>query len=87
MVDHYSWYTQAEWIKNKQPEEVIKALMKKWISVFGKSKKIMTDNGREFQNENMRNLIWNMEMMTTAAESPVSKGRCEKTVGLKTQET
>ena len=29
MVDHYSWYTQAEWIKNKQLDEVIKALMKK----------------------------------------------------------
>ena len=76
MVDHYSWYTQAEWIKNKQPEEVIKALMKKWISVFGTPKKILTDNGREFQNENMRNLrdTWNMEMITTAAECLFSNG-------------
>ena len=58
--------------------------MKKWISVFGTPKKILTDNGREFQNEEMRNLTdaWNIEMMTIAAEMPFSNGRCDKTLGL-----
>ena len=42
MVDHYSWYTQVEWIKNKQLDEVIKALMKKWISAFETPKKFLT---------------------------------------------
>ena len=52
--------------------------------MFETHKKILTDNGREFQNENMINLTdaWNMEMMTTASESPFSNGRCEKTMRL-----
>ena len=70
MVDHYSWYMEVERIKKKQPDEVIKALMNKWISAFGTPKKILTDNGRAFQNENMRSLTdaWNIEIMTTAEE-------------------
>ena len=52
--------------------------------VWSPPKKILTDNGREFQNEEMRNLTdsWNIEMMTIAAESTFSNGRREKTVGL-----
>ena len=68
MVDHYSWYTQVEWIKNKQLDEVIKALMKKWISAFETPKKFLTNYVREFQNENMKNLMdtWNIEILTSA---------------------
>ena len=84
MLDQYSWYTQAEWVRSKQPEEIIKVLMKKWISVFGVPRKIFTDSGREFDNEKRRNLTyaWNIEAITTASQSPFSNGRCERTVGL-----
>ena len=50
MMDQFSWYMQGVWLKNKKPEEIVKGIMMKWISVYGVSKKILTDNGREFQN-------------------------------------
>ena len=83
-MDQYSWYTQVEWVKTK-PEDIIKVLMKKWISVFGVPRKVLTDNGRELQNEKMRNLTdtCDIEVITTAAECPFSNGRCERTVVLK----
>ena len=51
---------------------------------MGTPKKILTGNGREFQNENMRNLTdaWNIEILATAVECPFSNGRHERTVGL-----
>ena len=57
--------------------------MKKWISMFGTPKKILM-NGREFQNKNMGNLTdaWHIEIMTTAAVSPFSNGRCKRAIGL-----
>ena len=35
MVDLTTRYIQAEWLKSKQPKEIIKALLNKWISYFG----------------------------------------------------
>ncbi len=41
--------------------------------------KFMSDNGREFNNENLHDMAanFNIRVLTTAAESPFSNGTCE----------
>jgi len=75
---------QGEWIKNKQPYEIINKIMNKWIGIFESPKKILTDNGREFQNEEMYTYTeaLDIEIKSTAAECPWSNGKCERMVEL-----
>ena len=84
MVDMATRYCQAQWIKDKKPETIIRTLCDGWFGMFGAPSKILSDNGGEFQNEKMRKMAerWNVKILTTAAESPWSNGLCEKTVGL-----
>ena len=65
-------YVQASWIKSKKPKEVMINVMEKWISVYGPPKRILTDNGREFQNDLFYEMCESMDIkvLTTAAESP-----------------
>ena len=80
IIDTFSRFTMAKIIPRKKPEEVIDAIMEKWISILGTPTKLITDNGGEFSNEEMQlataklNIIHN----TTAAESPWQNGLCEK---------
>ena len=47
--------------------------MDRWFSIFGVPGKILSDNGGEFQNEEMRSMTekWNIKILTTSAESMV----------------
>jgi hypothetical protein len=51
-----------------------------WIRHFGVPGKLLTDNGGEFSNDDMRDMSENLnaEVTTTAAESPWSNGICER---------
>ena len=53
-------------------------------SQFGAPKKIFSDNGGEFNNDEMRALgeAFNIKIITTAAESPWSNGICERLNGV-----
>src|SRR5215469_17403920 len=84
IIDTATHYIQAGWIKNKTPEEVTKGFVRNWIKTFGAPKKILSDNGLEFQNEEMKIITeaFSVEQWSTAAESPFSNGLCEKAVGL-----
>ena len=84
MVDMATNYVQAAWLKSKKPEEIVSKLMEKWISIFGASKFFFSDNGLEFQNEEVKLLTENfgIEVKCTPAESPWSNGKCEKMIGL-----
>ena len=59
-------------------------VIEKWISIYGPPRRILTDNGREFQNDLFYEMCESMDIkvLTTAAESPWSNGKCEKMVGL-----
>ena len=79
-IDVFSRFTVAKIIPRKKPEEVIDALMEKWVSIFGTPTKFITDNGGEFSNEEMilaTNKL-NIYHNTTGAESPWQNGLCEK---------
>ena len=45
IIDMWSRYTVSVFINRKKPSDVIDTLMQRWISVFGKLRSIVTDNG------------------------------------------
>ena len=80
IVDIATRFCQAYVIPNKLPSTIIRALFVSWISIFGAPQKILSDNGGEFSNAEMRELsdIFFVKLFTTAAESPWSNGICER---------
>lgn len=80
MVDMATRYCNAVVIKDKMARTIIKGFVLNWIALFGAPQKILTDNGCEFNNADMRALgeAYNIKIMTTAAESPWSNGVCER---------
>ncbi|CAL4059344.1 unnamed protein product [Meganyctiphanes norvegica] len=84
IVDMATRFCAATVVQNKCPSTIITGLFTSWITIFGAPKKILTDNGREFNNSEMRALgeAFNIKIMTTAAESPWSNGICERLNGV-----
>ena len=80
IIDMWSRYTQSTFISRKRPSDVIHAVLICWCSVFGFMKGLLTDNGGEFVSEEMLEVesILNLEVLTTAAESPFQNGICER---------
>ena len=80
IIDMWSRYTISVFINRKRPSEVINALMQNWVGVFGVMRSILTDNGGEFNADEMREVmsILNVRVLTTAAESPFQNGLCER---------
>ena len=83
IVDIATRFCQAYVITNKLPSTIIKALFVTWITIFGAPKQILSDNGGEFSNDDVRELsdIFCIELLSTAAESPWSNGICERLNG------
>ena len=84
IIDMWTRYSISIYIKNKQPQSVIDHLMKRWFSVFGKMKAILSDNGGEFSNEEMREIasILDLKLYTTAGYSPHQNGLNERIHGV-----
>ena len=80
IMDTFTRFIAAVIIRRKQPEEVVNALLMKWVQVFGTPALILTDNGGEFKNEEIRAVAakFNIRTDTTGAESPWQNGTMEK---------
>ena len=80
LIDHATRYSAAIHIPSKKKEVIISAVLKVWISLFGPPKKILTDNGKEFSNDDYREMgeKLNTRIVNTAAESPWSNGINER---------
>ena len=80
MIDHSTRFSAACVIPDKRQETIIENVFKHWIGIFGSPKRILTDNGCEFNNNAMRELgdLLGVEVRTTAAESPWSNGITER---------
>ena len=83
MIDTFTRYQVATVINNKEPETIVKALTTKWFPIFGKVNKIITDNGTEFCNDKMREMLAAFDIihLTTGANSPYQNGTIEKNHG------
>ena len=80
MVDLATRFCNACVIKSKSANVIIDGVMRYWIALFGSPRKILTDNGGEFNNSEFRSMAenFNIKVMCTAAESPWSNGVCER---------
>ena len=80
MIDHFTRYQVATVLKSKEPSHVIDAITTKWLPFFGRVDKILTDNGGEFCNEEMREVAsaLNIIHLTTGANAPWMNGNVER---------
>ena len=80
LIDQCTQLSASCTIPNKNPDTVIKAIFKIWISVYGSAEKFLTDNGGDFANSDFIKLCksFGITVKTTAAESPWSNGLVER---------
>ena len=81
MIDMFSRFSVSVFIDRKRPSEVINKVFLCWIGAgFGVMESMLTDNGGEFSSDETREVasILNIEVCTTAAESPFQNGLCER---------
>ena len=80
MIDHATRFSKACVIPSKKKEVIVSKICEIWISLFGIPKRILSDNGGEFNNEDLREMgeKLNSTITTTAAESPWSNGINER---------
>ena len=80
MIDIFSRFSVSVFIDRKRPRDVIDKVMSCWVATFGVMEAILTDNGGEFSSDEMRDVasVLNVELLTTAAESPFQNGICER---------
>ena len=80
VIDMWSKLIQARFVKSKRSEDIIEALLKMWISVYGCFDRTIHDNGGEFiaaAFEEMTDLL-GIQDGTSGAHSPWSCGVVEK---------
>ena len=80
LIDHCTRLSASTVIPDKNPDTVIKAIFKIWISVYGSAEKFLTDNGGEFANDDFVQLCetFGIIVKTTAGEAPWSNGLVER---------
>ena len=80
MIDHATRFCSATVIRNKRLSTIVRGIFMQWVTIFGAPRKILSENGGEFNNAEMRQFgeSLNVKMMCTAAESPRSNGMCER---------
>ena len=57
IMDNFTRFFTAVAIENKEAETVAKAFLKHYIAVFGCPVQILTDNGSEFTNKDLRDVL------------------------------
>ena len=80
MIDMFTRYSAGVIIRSKQSSVFVDSFLSHWVGIFGAPKRFFSDNGGEFENEEVRQMGQNLgiEIITTAAYSPWSNGVCER---------
>ena len=80
LVDHATRYSSSCVIYTKKKDEIVRKLFQHRVTIFGVSNKYLVDNGGEFANREFITYCKNMniQICTTAAESPWSNGLVER---------
>ena len=80
-IDLFTRFARGAIIKRKLPNHVVESFITTWISTgFGAPKKVLVDNGGEFDNPLFLEAMeqYNIEVCATGANSPWSNGVCER---------
>eukprot|EP00116_Pleurobrachia_bachei_P001516 sb/3461778/ len=84
MIDCFSRFSVVVPVKNKTGKEILEKMFRFWITVFGRPRSFMTDNGGEFANESFIEMSSKLEIKvhTSPAESPWCNGMVERHNGI-----
>ena len=84
LIDHATRYAAAAVIPNKKKETIVKGILEYWVRIFGSAGKFLFDNVGEFVNKDVTDFAesFNINIATTAAESPWSNGLVERHNGI-----
>jgi len=80
IIDHFTRFSAGSIVTSKKPSVIVKSFVHSWISVHGPPERLFSDNGGEFNNEEIRDMAenFNIEIKTTAGYSPWSNGLLER---------
>ena len=80
LIDCCTRFSMTAALTSKHAKVVVENIFKLWITIFGCPKRFLSDNGGEFANQEFRDVAeaLNIQVITTAAESPWSNGICER---------
>ena len=70
LIDLFTRYSVAVARNSKNQHSIVDAIMKAWISYFGKPRKFIADNGGEFNNAAYRDMcdVLEVEILKTAVK-------------------
>ena len=77
-IDEFTRYSNVVIIKKKSSS--LTAFIRNWLSIFGASKKLFSDNEGEFISDEFYEMCerFNIKVITTPSYSPWSNGLCER---------
>ncbi|VDI61048.1 Hypothetical predicted protein [Mytilus galloprovincialis] len=81
IIDEFTRFSAGSIMKTKKGSEFVKKFLESWISIHGSPRRLYSDNGGEFNNDEVRDIVaenFNIEVKTTAAYSPWSNGLLER---------
>ena len=80
MIDAYTRFSVATFIKRKTTSSVAEAVLTHWFSVFGPPARIWTDLGKEFCSDEIKEIgeLLNIELGTAGGMAPWMNGLCER---------
>ena len=55
-IDHFTRLSGATIIRSKYPGIVLNKFLQHWVSLYGSPRKVLSDNGGEFNNEQFRDM-------------------------------
>ena len=79
IVDHFTRYTRAYVTKDQKASTAAKTLYEGFISIFGAPKRILTDQGKAFTSEVVKQFCsqFKISQLTTTAYHPQGNGKVE----------
>ena len=80
LIDRFSKYSVAVRVLNKENSIIINTIFKYWVAYFRCPSNVLTDNGREFDNQYFCDMCQNLNIIVrmTGAESMWSNGVCKR---------
>lgn len=80
IIDEFTRFSAGCVVRSKHASVFVKCFLRHWISIHGPPRRLFSDNGGEFDNDEVRDMAENfsIEIVTTPAYSPWSNGLLER---------